>query len=362
MYGYYFFLGRGDWGTSREETLDPTFRGNVETKILGDWGLHRTGTKLADAPEWTSSWDADTWKSHIDFLVDKLKADSLFFCMNGYELPYSSDAFPEAVELDHQNVKNDFFQEVFDYAKSRNLYLGAVFCTTGHAWGYAKAHPNYTTIAKDGTRHKENLCHNNPEGRRYAETVVKEMLTRYKGFDALSFHPPENAQPCYCRYCQSAFEHCTGYTMDEVDEKEVQDFYWQSCMTFQRKMEKLGKSFLSDPDVYSVTIPGRFEEDFDIIGQEIPQNTTIMHWDYWSFNEKIPDLLKSLEIYRSLNHRLLFVASSAWALDKCGENYGKDVVAQIQAAQDAGVKDLIYFVGGIWHEESLLKTSWILNK
>ena len=72
MYGYYLFVGRGDWGTSREKTLDPSFHGNVPTSLLGDWGLHRTGTELADAPEWSSAWSLATWKTHIDFLVDEL--------------------------------------------------------------------------------------------------------------------------------------------------------------------------------------------------------------------------------------------------------------------------------------------------
>ena len=93
MHGYYLFLGRGDWGTSRAKTLDPTFGGNVPTQILGDWGVHRTGTPLAQAPEWSSAWTPDAWKHHLDFLVDTLKADTLALCMNGFELPYASDMF-----------------------------------------------------------------------------------------------------------------------------------------------------------------------------------------------------------------------------------------------------------------------------
>ena len=361
MYGYYFFLGRGDWGTSREKTLDPTFRGNVKTAILGYWGLHRTGTELTDAPEWSSSWNASTWKEHIDFLVDTLKADSMFFCMNGYELPYASTSFPEAVEIDHCNVSNDFFQEVFDYAKTRGLYLGAVFCTTGHALGYVRAHPDYSTVAKDGTRHRENLCHNHPEGRRYAETVVCEMLTRYHGFDALSFHPPENVEPCYCEYCREKFLQATGKCFAVATDKEIQDFYWRSCLGFQQEMEALGKSFIPDAKLFCVSIPGRFEDDFEIIGRAIPRETTIMHWDYWSFDEKIADLLEDLKIYRSLDHQVTFVCSSGWSLDKCGRNYGERVVEQIRAVKKDGIDDLIYFVGAIWHEESLRRTSLVLN-
>lgn len=83
MYGYYFFLGRGDWGTSRDKSLDPTFGGNVPTRLLGDWGPHRRGTDLKGVPEWTASWDATTWKKRIDFLVDHLGVDTLALCLNG---------------------------------------------------------------------------------------------------------------------------------------------------------------------------------------------------------------------------------------------------------------------------------------
>lgn len=361
MYGYYLFVGRGDWGTSREKTLDPTFGGNVATANLGDWGPHRKGTSLADAPEWSSSWDLETWKAHVDFLVDPLGADMIDLLMNGYELPYPSTRFPEAVELDHANVRHEFLQDLLDYIRGRGVKLYAQFCTTGHAVGYARAHPEFTTVSPDGTRHASNLCHNNPGGRRYAIGVAEEVLRRYHGFNGISFHPPENAVPCHCNHCQAAFAVATGVPFRSATPQQISDFYWASCMAFQRELEGVAQTLIPGVQLFTITIPGQFEKDFAVIGPEIPKSTLIMHWDYWSFGPRLPELLRHLDIYRSQGHRLAFIPSSGWSLEKCGADYGELVVEQVAAVRAAGVNDIMYFLGAIWHEPSLLATSWKLN-
>ena len=221
MYGYYFFFGRGDWGMSRDRTFDPTFGGNVPTRLLGDWGTHRQGTVIEDAPEWTSAWDAAVWRGRIDFLVERLAADTLVLLMNGFELPYPSAQFPEAVESDHANVREEFLPQVLDYARERGLRVYAQFCTTGHAVAYALEHPECTTVAADGARHAANLCHHHPLGRAYARGVMDEVLARYRGFSGVSFHPPENALPCHCDYCRAAFENATGKAFARATAKEV---------------------------------------------------------------------------------------------------------------------------------------------
>jgi len=358
MYGYYFFFGRGDWGMSRDGSFDPTFGGNVPTRLLGDWGTHRQGTLLADAPEWTSAWDYSTWTRRIDFLVDRLEADTLLLLMNGYELPYPSERFPEAVERDHANVREEFLQSALDYACRRGLRPYVQFCTTGHAVAYATEHPECTTVAEDGTRHATNLCHHHPLGRAYARGVMEEVLTRYHGFRGVSFHPPENAVPCYCSYCRTAFESATGTAFDHASPKAIMDFYWRSCLAFQHELEQAAQAYLPAAQVLAITIPGRFEEDFAVIAPEIPLSTLIMHWDYWSFGESIPELETSLRTYRSRGHRVGFIPSSGWNLDKCGAEYGRQVIEQITRVRAMGIDDLCYFVGGIWNEATLLATSW----
>lgn len=358
MYGYYFFLGRGDWGTSRAQSFDPTFNGNVPTRILGDWGVHRQGLSLDQAPEWSSSWSVETWKEHVDFLTEELQADTFAICMNGYELPYPSTAFPEAVELDHANVKSEFFQQVLDYARDRGLALIATFCTTGHAKGYVASHPEAATTSVDGERSSENLCHNHPLGRHYARTVAEEMLTRYHGFNGICFHPPENTQPCYCSYCRDRFARATGKKMADATTEEVEAFFWQECLTFQQEMVDCGLKLVPDAQVYCVTIPGRFEPAFDTVAAAVPRDTTFLHWDYWNFGEKTEETIKSLNVFASRGHPVGFVASSGWSLDGCGADYGLAVVEQIRKVQNAGYTDLLYFVGAIWHEPSLLATSF----
>jgi hypothetical protein len=99
----------------------------------------------------------------------------------------------------------------------------------------------------------------------------------------------------------------------------------------------------------------------ETVGREIPKTTTILHWDYWSYGHKIPDVLQSLRLFRSQGHQVGFIPTSGWSLDKCGPDYGQQVVEQIRAVRADGVTDLMYFVGAIWHEPSLRATSWALH-
>lgn len=359
MNGYYLFMGRGDWGLSRDQTFDPTFGGNVPTRLLGDWGPHRTGATLADAPAWSSAWDLAGWRRRIDFLRDELGADTLVLLMNGYELPYPSVLFPEAVERDHANVRHEFFQQVLDHARDRGLTLGACFTTTGHARGYALAHPELTMVGATGQGALDNLCHNNPGSRRYAEGVTREILPRYTGFTWIAFHPPENTQVCRCAHCARAFVHETGADFNQADATTIAAFHWRSCLRFQRDLEQLAASLVAGARFFSVTIPGTFEEQFDVVAQNIPQNTLLLHWDYWSYGPQIPYLLASLDLFRSRGHRVAFAPSSGWNLDKLGAAYGEAVREQIHAVRGAGIDDILAFVGAIWHEPSLRATAWV---
>ncbi len=359
MNGYYLFMGRGDWGMSRDRTFDPTFGGNVPTRLLGDWGPHRTGATLADAPEWSSAWDLAGWKRRVDFLRDELGADTLVLMMNGYELPYASALFPEAVERDHANVRHEFFQGVLDHARGRGLSLGACLATTGHARGYAQSHPEFTVAGATGQCATDNLCHNNPGGRRYAEGVAREVLTRYSGFEWVSFHPPENAQACRCAHCGRAFAEETGGEYGRADAATVAAFHWRSCLRFQHDLERLAADLVPGARFFSFTIPGTFETNFDVVAQAIPKSTVLMHWDYWSYGPRIPELLASLDLFRSQGHRVAFTPTSGWNLDKLGEGYGAAVREQIRAVRGAGIADILAFVGAIWHEPSLRATAWV---
>jgi len=358
MYGYYLFFGRGDWGTSRDKTLDPTFGGNVKTRVLGDWGPHRQGTDLTDAPQWTSGWSLQTWKQRVDFLIDPLGADTLFLLMNGHELPYPSAAFPEAVELDHANVKEEFLQELLDYARSRGLALAAKFCTSGHAVAYAGAHPECTTVSADGEHSRENLCHNHPKARKYAETVVKEVLGRYRGFSYVEFVPPENVVPCCCEYCVQAYAARTGRDFLAAGVEEQAAAHRLSCLAFLREMNQTVRKILPDARMIWTVMPDLMR-DSDNFLREIPADTELLHWNYWCFEARIPEMLKTLRLLQSRGHRVGLRPSAGWGLDKPGGQDCRPLVPeQVAAARANGIEDIVYLVGGIWHEESLLATSW----
>lgn len=108
-YGYYLFLGLGDY---------------LAPGALG--------------PDWTSRWDFSEWERCLDDLV-RLGTNSLFVYLVGGRLPFASESYPDLIEPGHANVERDFFQSVIDGATVRGMEVVAVLSTTGHARTLADA-------------------------------------------------------------------------------------------------------------------------------------------------------------------------------------------------------------------------------
>lgn len=201
-----------------------------------------------------------------------------------------------------------------------------------------------------------------PAAWKYAEGVAREVLTRYSGFEWVSFHPPENTQVCRCLYCTRAFVNEVGEDYGHAHAGIVSAFHWRSCLQFQHELEQMAHELVPGARFFSVTIPGTFEQEFAVVAQTIPKTTLLLHWDYWSYGPRIPELLASLKLFRSQGHSVAFAPSSGWSLDKLGENYGDAVREQIRAVHDSGIQDILYFAGAIWHEPSLRATACLAEK
>ncbi|MBI4024380.1 MAG: beta-galactosidase [Verrucomicrobia bacterium] len=345
MYGYYLFLGRGDYHLA-------------------------FGPEVIDHPPqtWTSTWDASDWRRRIDFLVDRLDADTLAILMNGFLLPYPSQRFPEVREKDHPNVQCEFLQEILDHARGRGLSLIATFCTTGHAMGYAKAHPECAVVAATGLkqrfvdadgRHAFNLCHHHLVARAYAIGVVEEVLTRYRGFSGVLFHPPEHFVSCRCRVCEQAFHVASKKSFAEASDRGIDAFYWATCMAFQGELVQRARTLLPSARMLTFDVPGPFDEHFDVIAPQISPMTAIVHWDYSSYRpEQYASLKECLRFFQTAGHRLIFTPTSSYNLATEDPEYGDKVVKQIDMVLNAGIQDVLYYHGPIWMEDTILATSW----
>ena len=334
-YGYYVFLGRGDFPP-----------------------------EIPLTPEWTSTWDLPEWNRRIDRLAD-LGANTLFVYLLGFHLPYASRAFPGCVEEGHPNVKMDFFQGVLDHCRERRIEVVAVFTTTGHARSYVHAHPDLAIRTREGQPDlkQEILCHHREGGRAYPAENIRECLTRYRGFSGVILHPPEFLNPCFCGACQEEYLKETGRDLFKATDEEAKGFFMRSYMRFQKTaLEPEIHSLAPKARQLTFTIPWVFAHHFEEVAKEIDPRTVIVDWDYELTPKAVADLPARLERHRKFGHELWFMPTSGYIFSgKKGAQEQADVVlSQIRAARGSGVKDIVYFMGPIWWPD-VERTSWRLH-
>lgn len=228
-YGYYVFLGIGDYH---------------QPKILNE--------------NWISTWGLEEWRIFLENLV-RLKANTLMIYLNGHSLPYKSRSFPELVEYSHPNVKNEFFSEVLSLAKSYGLNTIMVLSTTGHSARYLENNPGLSIQIRshninldellspfpDHIRKTKNLvqsgnaqvglgtlCHNNKNAQEYAVNLIKECLSIYPQVNGVALHPPESIYPCFCEQCCKLFKTKHEKDMLDVNDEIAREFYLESYLDF----------------------------------------------------------------------------------------------------------------------------------
>jgi len=267
-YGYYLFLGLGDY-------LSPD----------------------ATEPDWTSSWGLREWERRLDELA-QLGTNTLFVYLAGGRLPYPSERFPELVEPGHLNVEDEFFQSVINSANSRGMEVVAVLSTTGHAGAMADLRPElaiepgprqtaavpaFTSAFPEGMQDGEApvgtgiLCHHKAGARDYATGVAQESLTRYTGFAGYVLHPPEFVTGCLCDECQAAYRERTGEELREAPDEVVRDFFMRTNLEFQRDvLEPVAASLIPRGRAFTFSIPWIFETSFEKVADLIPAHHTII--------------------------------------------------------------------------------------
>ncbi len=335
-YGYYLFLGLGDF---------------PEPASL-DHG-------------WTSTWDLEHWRDAINRLKE-LGTNTLFVYLMGHDLPYSSRAFPDCVEVGHPNVEHDFLQQVLDFAAVESIEVVAVFSTTGHAKTFAARNPRLAISGPDGVPMPQHgiLCHHKADAQAYPCSVIAECLTRYKGFSGVVLHPPEFVMPCYCDDCCAAFAGEGGGKLRQVSKIDAQLFFMQGYMHFQDTvLEALLQGHVPDAKRFTFTIPWIFEQGFEKFAQHIDSKTVIVDWDYDLREERIAQLPDRLERYRQFGHELWFMPTAGFDFkpELLEHEQSERVLRQIQLAQPAGIEDIIYFLGPYWYP-TIRSTSWFLER
>ncbi len=327
-YGYYLFLGTGDFPPPEPLTN-----------------------------QWTSTWTFEDWKQNILTLRDA-GMNTLFLYLMGNTLPFTSENYPQCIETGHPNVETDFCQEVIDFCNSLAIDVIGVFSTTGHAQGFTLSYPHTAVINRDGIQQPESgiSCHHHPEAQTYARTVITELLHRYHGFKGIMLHPPEFLEPCYCSRCREKYRSLYNENLAAMDNQNVQRFFMETNLEFQNSViVPRVREITGNTQLFTFTIPWVFENDFEIFARRIPEDTILVEWDYDLRDETISSIPARLDRYRQFGHTLWFMPSAGFNFypgtpfhftkEKTVEEQAAQVLKQIETVVNQGIHDIIYFVG-----------------
>lgn len=341
-FGYYLFLGRGDYLLSRVplDRIDPHWR--------------KPFTVSTNAADWSFSWDLAAWQEKLLFLHG-LGARRIYMIMNGFELPYPSRAFPELVEHDHVNVQREFFQGVLDFAQALGLEIIASFSTTGHCDRAIELYPHLAGRHADGKPWQCAICHNNPEARHYARTVMSEVLTRYKGFPGVYLHPPEVGEYCWCEHCQQAFRTQTGLELTAQDENTRMTWFWETAFEFIEELSQLARSFDPRFRLSICSLGSTWEPIYPALRGLLSREIKILHWDYGAFNSAAEERIgRRLTLFQSGGHEVGFITSVRFAMMGLDMDQLRDHTARkVAFVRARGVREIVYFVGPVWFPESI---------
>lgn len=331
-YGYYMFLGLGDF--PQPEAFDD---------------------------RWTSRWERSRWQEAISNLKN-LGSNTLFLYLMGHRLPYPSRYFPECVEMEHPNVRADFLQDIIDRCHAESIGVVAVFSTTGHARSFAMANPRLAIADRGGRPMPQYgiVCHHHPDACAYPLTAIRECLNRYRGFKGVVLHPPEFVHPCFCDACRNDFSRKSGRELRDADEEVAQLHFMQTYMEYQRTvLETELRSLLPNAMQLTFTIPWIFEKSFEQFAAQITTDTVIVDWDYNLDDDRMHALPARLMRYGQFGHRVWFMPTAGYDFSPKApvREQSNRVLRQIALAKNAGIQDIIYFLGPYWYP-SIEEASW----
>jgi hypothetical protein len=339
--GYYLFLGRGDYVLSRValDAIDPRWR--------------KPGTISTNPADWSFSWGLPEWKEKLRFLRD-LGAHRVYLIMNGFELPYPSRAYPALVEPDHVNVRQEFFQGVLDFAQTLGLEIFASFSTTGHCDRAIEVYPQMAGRHADGQSWQCALCHNNPQAREYARTILTEVLGRYHGFSGIYLHPPEVGEFCWCDHCRHLYRSQTGRDLTTEDATTRMIWFWQTALDFLGELRVLAQTFQPQFPIVMCTISA-WLPIFPSLRDHIHREVTLLHWDYGSFTPAAAARIgERLAMYGSGGHNLGFITSVRFAMLGLNLAELRDHTARKLAfVKTHGANEIVYFIGPVWFPDSI---------
>jgi hypothetical protein len=345
QYGYYVFLGLGDYHQPKN--------------------LNKN---------WIATWMLEDWKIFFENLI-QLKATTLMIYLNGHLLPYKSHYYPELTDSNHPNVKKEFFSEVLSLAQAYGLNTIMVLTTTGHSGKYLEKNPDLSIKTRfkkinleellspfpDHIRKTKNLaqsgsaqvglgtlCHNNLKTQEYAINLIKECLSIYPQINGVALHPPESIYPCFCKHCCELFKIQYKQNMLETSDDTAREFYLESYLIFQKMfLEKEIKKLLPCIQLYTFTVPWLFEKSFKKISNHISKDTIIIDWDYNLNASRISQLNKRLLDYQKYGHQVWFMPTAGFGFDENKETQHQinKVQEQIEIAIKSKVSGIVHFVG-----------------
>lgn len=145
------------------------------------------------------------YKAFVDWLASHkinniLLQDTVFT----WGICYDSKRFPELVNRDHPNVKQDYIGDIIKYGRKRGLGVFLTHNIPDRCHFVIKARPELAGVNKDGTPQLGTFCLNKPEVLELWRGYWDEVLDRYPGTEAIGCQFGEHLRArCQCEVCGS---------------------------------------------------------------------------------------------------------------------------------------------------------------
>lgn len=179
--------------------------------------------------EWMRPDGSPDWQGFVDFLVShKLNNLNCWTFNLASGIAYSSARFPEMVNQHHPNVRQEFMQNLIEYAVQRNIETWFMLDFPDHFTGVIKERPHFAGKNIDlrqfpkgeawnsyqkGDGHAGEVrgaggwvCGAEPEVKRFWQAYLDELLDRYPGVGGIGGQFGEHSsQRCDCPVCSERY-------------------------------------------------------------------------------------------------------------------------------------------------------------
>jgi len=145
------------------------------------------------------------YKSFVDWLASHKINNILLHDFHWtWGLCYDSKRFPELVNRNHPNVKNDYIGDIIRYGRKRGVTVFPAQNMPDRCGCITKAYPELAGLEADGTRQSKTFCLNKRRVLEIWKGYWEEVLDRYPDVEAVGGQFGEGLKGrCQCDVCRS---------------------------------------------------------------------------------------------------------------------------------------------------------------